>query len=221
MAIGDETERTRLRREPQRGSHDTAVIREIIDASPICHLGFTDFDGRPLVIPTIHARVGDVLYIHGSVAGRTVRQLAAGADVCCTITLVDGIVVARSGFWSSMNYRSVLVFGRSRLVDDLGELDMALEAIVNRLIPGRTTEVRPATDLELRATQVIAIPIDEASAKIRSGDPNDDPSDVVGDTWAGVVPMGVRIDDPIPAGNLRADIRVPMSVQRVRSVWGA
>lgn len=217
--MGDETERTRLHREPERGSHDLAVIKDVIDAAPICHLGYTDLDGCPLVIPTIHARVGDVLYIHGSVASRTVRRLAKGVDVCCTITIVDGIVVARSGFWSSMNYRSVMVFGRSRVVDDLNERGRALDAIVDRLIPGRTTEVRPATDLELRATQVIAIAIDEASAKIRSGDPNDDPSDLIGNTWAGVVPTGVRVNDPIPAGNLRPDIRVPPSVQRIPRVW--
>jgi hypothetical protein len=208
-------ERTRLHREPELGSHDPAVIAAIIDAAPICHLGLTDADGRPLVVPTIHARVGDVLYVHGSVASRTIRRLAEGIDVCCTITIVDGIVVARSAFWSSMNYRSVMVFGRSRLVTDPEELDLALDAIVERMIPGRTAEVRPSTDLELRATRVIALPLDEASAKVRVGDPNDDPADLDGPAWAGVVPFVHTVDDPIAAANLASDIEVPTSVRRI------
>ena len=209
------SDRTRLHREPERGSHDPEVIRAIVDAAPICHLGLTDADGRPLVIPTIHARVDDLLYIHGSVASRTIRRLAEGIDVCCTVTLVDGIVVARSAFWSSMNYRSVMVFGRSRLVTDPEELDLALGAIVDRMIPGRTAEVRPSTDLELRATRVIAIPLEEASAKIRTGDPNDDPADLDGPAWAGVVPYTRSFGDPIPAANLDADVSVPSSVRRM------
>jgi nitroimidazol reductase NimA-like FMN-containing flavoprotein (pyridoxamine 5'-phosphate oxidase superfamily) len=207
--------RTQLHREPERGSHDPAVIGAIIDAAPICHLGLTDTDGRPLVVPTIHARVGDVLYIHGSVASRTIRRLAEGIDVCCTITLVDGVVVARSAFWSSMNYRSVMVFGRSRLVEDRDELSLALAAIVDRMIPGRTAEVRESTDLELRATRVIALPLDEASAKVRTGDPNDDPADLDSDVWAGVVPFTRQVGDPIPAVNLAAGIPVPSSVQQI------
>jgi nitroimidazol reductase NimA-like FMN-containing flavoprotein (pyridoxamine 5'-phosphate oxidase superfamily) len=221
MPMGDETDRTRLHREPKRGSHDLAVIRGVIDAAPICHLGLTDQDGHPLVIPTIHARIDNVLYMHGSVASRTIRRLAEGIDVCCTITLVDGIVVARSAFWSSMNYRSVMIFGRSRLVEDRDELSRALDAIVNRMIPGRSDEIRKATETELRATRVVAIPIDEASAKIRIGDPNDDPDDVGGNAWAGVVPIGMRISEPVSAENLRADIPVPPSVQRIADAWGA
>jgi nitroimidazol reductase NimA-like FMN-containing flavoprotein (pyridoxamine 5'-phosphate oxidase superfamily) len=191
------------------------VIREIIDAAPICHLGLTDADGRALVIPTIHARVGDVLYIHGSVASRTIRRLAEGIDVCCTITLVDGIVVARSAFWSSMNYRSVMVFGRSRLVEDPEEVAVALDAIVERMIPGRSAEVRPSTVPELRATRVIALPLDEASAKVRVGDPDDDPADLDGPAWAGVVPFVPTFGDPIAAANLASDIAVPNSVRRI------
>jgi nitroimidazol reductase NimA-like FMN-containing flavoprotein (pyridoxamine 5'-phosphate oxidase superfamily) len=209
------SDRTRLHREPERGSYDPQVIREIIDTAPICHLGLTDSDGRPLVIPTIHARVGDLLYVHGSVASRTIRRLAEGIDVCCTITLVDGIVVARSAFWSSMNYRSVMVFGRSRLVEDRDELAVALAAIVNRMIPGRSAEVRESTDLELRATRVIALPLDEASAKVRTGDPNDDPADLGGAAWAGVVPFTQQVGDAIPAANLAEGIPVPPSVQQI------
>ena len=215
MDTGPISERTRLRREPERGVYDSEVIHAIIDAAAICHLGLTDHDGHPLVIPTIHARVGDQLYVHGSAASRTIRRLAGGIDVCCTITLVDGIVVARSAFWSSMNYRSVMVFGRSRLVEDRDELALALDAIVNRMLPGRTAEVRESTDLELRATRVIALPLDEASAKVRTGDPNDDPADLDGAAWAGVVPFTQQVGDPIPAENLAAGIPVPSSVQQI------
>jgi len=211
------SERTRLHREAHLGSHDPGLIRSIIDAAPMCHLGLTDHDGRPLVIPTIHARVGQVLYIHGSVASRTIRRLAEGIDVCCTITIVDGIVVARSAFWSSMNYRSVVVFARSRLVDDPDERSLALDAIVERMIPGRTTEIRESTDLELRATRVIAIPLDEASAKVRTGDPNDDPadldSDVGADVWAGEIPVTTQLGSPIPAANLDNEVPIPASVR--------
>ena len=140
--------------------------------------------------------------------------------MCCTITLIDGIVVARSAFWSSMNYRSVMVFGRSRLVEDHDDIARALDAIVNRMIPGRSDEIREATELELRATRVVAIPLDEASAKVRIGEPNDDPSDLGGTAWAGVVPIGVRIGSPISAENLRGDIPVPPSVQRIAGAWG-
>ena len=191
------------------------MIRAIVDAAPICHLGLTDVDGRPLVVPTIHARVEDLLYIHGSVASRTIRRLADGIDVCCTITLVDGIVVARSAFWSSMNYRSVMVFGRSRVVEDPAEVRLALDAIVERMIPGRTAELRDPTELELRATRVIAIALDEASAKVRTGDPNDDPADLDGSAWAGVVPFTRVVGAPIPAANLAAGIPVPPSVGRI------
>ena len=207
------SERTRLHREAHLGSHDPGLIRSIIDTAPMCHLGLTDHDGRPLVIPTIHARVGQVLYIHGSVASRTIRRLAEGIDVCCTITIVDGIVIARSAFWSSMNYRSVMVFARSRLVDDPDERSLALDAIVERMIPGRTTEIRESTDLELRATRVIAIPLDEASAKVRTGDPNDDPADLDSEVWAGVVPMTTQFGSPIPAANLDHDMPLPASVR--------
>ena len=217
----NETDRTQLHREPMRGSHNLEVIRGVIDSALICHLGLADQDGHPLVIPTIHARIENVLYIHGSVASRTIRRLAEGIDVCCTITIVDGIVVARSAFWSSMNYRSVMVFGRSRLVDDPHETARALDAIVNRMIPGRSDEIRHATELELRATRVVAIPLNEASAKIRTGEPNDDPSDLDGDAWAGIVPIGVRIADPISAENLRLATPVPPSVQRIPGSWGS
>ncbi len=210
-----DSDRTRLRREPQLGSHDPEVIRQIIDAAPICHLGFADHDGHPLVIPTIHARIGDRLYVHGSAASRTIRRLADGVDVCCTITLLDGIVLARSSFWSTMNYRSVMIFGRARLVEEPDEIRAALDAIVEHIAPGRSGEVREPTPTEIRATKVISLPIDEASAKIRLGDPTDDPADLDSQAWAGVVPLEMHAGAPIPAANLSSIMAVPPSVARI------
>jgi nitroimidazol reductase NimA-like FMN-containing flavoprotein (pyridoxamine 5'-phosphate oxidase superfamily) len=211
-AAGEPTERTRLRREPQRGSHDLALINEIVDAAPICHLGLTDVDGHPLVVPTIHARIDDVLYVHGSAASRALRRLAGGIEACCTITHLDGLVVARSGFWSSMNYRSVMIFGRARLVDDPDEAMRALDAIVDHVLPGRPVEIRRPTPKEIAATKVIALPLDEASAKVRIGDPKDDPADVDTDVWAGTVPLRLVAGAPVPAANLAAHVPVPPSV---------
>jgi nitroimidazol reductase NimA-like FMN-containing flavoprotein (pyridoxamine 5'-phosphate oxidase superfamily) len=207
--------RTRLRRKPQRGSHDPAVLHEIIDAGLICHLGLTDDDGHPLVIPTIHARIGDTVYVHGSAASRTLRRLAAGLDVCCTITHLDGIVAARSGFNSSMNYRSVMLFGPARLVDDIDEATRALDAVVDHILPGRSGEIRRPTAKEVAATTVIALPIDAASAKVRTGGPLDDADDVAAGGWAGVVPIRLVADAPIPADDLGDDVAVPPSVVEI------
>lgn len=207
------SDRTRLRREPERGSHDPVVIRSVIDAAPICHLGYVDRDGRPVVIPTIHARVDDTLYVHGSVASRTLRRLAEGIDVCVTITNLDGIVLARSAFWSSMNYRSVMIFGTAREVTDPAEIDLALDAIVEHTVPGRGAELRRSTPAELRQTKVLAVPIDEASAKIRTGDPNDDPADLDSPVWAGVVPLALRPGAPIPVAGLDPSIGPSPSVE--------
>jgi nitroimidazol reductase NimA-like FMN-containing flavoprotein (pyridoxamine 5'-phosphate oxidase superfamily) len=215
MDTDQDDDRTRLRREPQLGSHAPDLIREIIDAALICHLGLTDHDGQPLVIPTIHARIDDQLYVHGSAASRTLRRLADGIDVCCTITHLDGLVLARSSFWSTMNYRSVMVFGRARLVDDADEVRTALEAIVEHVAPGRSLEVREPTPLEIKATKVLALRIDTASAKVRTGDPEDDPADLDSTVWAGVVPLGARFGDPVPASNLAPDLAVPESVRRL------
>jgi len=211
------SERTRLHREAHLGSHDPGLIRSIIDAAPMCHLGLTDHDGHPLVIPTIHARVGEVLYVHGSAASRSLRRLAEGIEVCCTITHLDGIVLARSSFWSTMNYRSVMIFGRARLVTDPEEIELALDAIVEHIAPGRSAEVRRPTSTETRATKVLALTIDEASAKVRTGDPDDDPadldSDVGADVWAGEIPVTAQFGSPIPAANLDHDMPLPASVR--------
>jgi len=215
MSESLEGSRTRLRREPNRGNHERSVIYELLDSAPICHLGFIDEDGHPIVVPTIHARIDDQLYVHGSVASRMLKQLAKGASVCCTITHVDGVVLARSTFWSSMNYRSVKVFGQSRLVTDENETERAINAIIEHVAPGRVSEVRPPTSSELRQTKIIAISIDEASAKVRTGDPNDDPNDLESDVWAGVLPLTTTFGDPLPAANLNGSIEIPESVKRL------
>jgi nitroimidazol reductase NimA-like FMN-containing flavoprotein (pyridoxamine 5'-phosphate oxidase superfamily) len=209
------TERTRLRRHPERGVYDRAVIDAILDEALICHLA-TVVDGSPRVIPTIHARVGDVLYVHGSPASRTLRALREGAEVCVAATLVDGLVLARSGFHSSINYRSVMVYGRAREVTDPDEKRRAQDALVDHVAPGRSTEVRPPTPRELRRTAIFAIPLDEASAKVRTGPPKDDEEDLGLPIWAGVLPIrtlpGPPQDDPrIPPG-----VRPPESVLRWR-----
>ncbi len=221
MDLEPTSDRTRLRREAHLGSHDPELIRSIIDAAPMCHLGLTDHDGHPLVIPTIHARVGEQLYVHGSAASRTLRRLAEGIEVCCTITHLDGIVLARSAFWSSMNYRSVMIFGRARLVTDPEEIELALDAIVEHIAPGRSAEVRRSTPKEIGATKVLALTIDEASAKVRTGDPNDDPADldpevgaeVGADVWAGVIPVTTQFGSPIPAANLDSEVPIPASAR--------
>lgn len=215
----DNAERIRLRREPQRGSHDPSLIRDIIDSALVCHLGLTDHDGHPLVIPTVHTRVDDVLYVHGSAASRTLRRLATGIDACCTVTHLDGIVVARSGFRSSMNYRSVMVFGPARLVTDAEERLLALDAIVDHVLPGRSAEIRRPTAKELAATKVIALPIDIASTKVRTGPPNDDPDDLHSSVWAGIVPLQIVAASPVPAPNLPAGVPVPPSVDTITSLF--
>lgn len=188
------------------------MLHEIIDAALICHLGLTDHDGHPLVVPTIHARVGDTVYVHGSAASRTLRRLATGLDVCCTITHLDGIVAARSGFNSSMNYRSVMLFGPARLVDDTDEATQALDAIVDHMLPGRSGEIRRPTAKEVAATTVIALPIDVASAKVRTGGPLDDADDVAAGGWAGVVPIRLVAGTPVPSDDCGAGVGVPPSV---------
>src|SRR3954469_7729956 len=162
------TDRVRVRRTPKRALYDRAEIDAILDEALVCHLGFVH-EGQPYVIPTLHARAGDVVYVHGSAASRAVRTLAAGAPACLTVTLVDGLVLARSAFHHSMNYRSVVVLGQARLVEGDAERVEALRAFTERLIPGRWDEVRPPSRQELKGTQVLAMDVDEASAKLRAG----------------------------------------------------
>jgi uncharacterized protein len=215
------TSRTTLKRLPERGSYERTVIDAILDEALTCHLGFTGDDGQPFVVPTICGRDGDTVYVHGSVASRMLRTLGKGASACLTVTLLDGIVVARSGFHSSMNYRSVMLLGRPRLVDGPTEKARALDVIVDHVLPGRTAELRRPTEVELRQTVVLALPIEEGSAKVRTGGPEDDAADLDGDTWAGVLPLGLDVATPVPTDGLRGDIAVPASVRGYQRPAGA
>ena len=171
------SERVRLRRRRDRGSHDRAVIDAILDEALIAHLGFTDAAGHPVVIATLHARRGDTVYLHGSAASRTMRTLAAGAPACLTVSLLDGLVLARSAMHHSANYRSVMLFGQARSVRQHDHKLAAFEAIVEHIVPGRWADVRPPSESELKATTVLALAIEEASAKVRTGPPVDDEED--------------------------------------------
>ncbi len=203
------SDRVRLRRKRERGSYDRATIDSILDEALIAHLGIVDRQGQPFVIPTLHARSGDVVYCHGSTASRTLRALAAGAPVCLTVSLIDGLVLARSAMHHSANYRSAVLVGRARLVDDEAEKRTALQAVVEHIVPGRWNDVRAPTDNELAATSVLAIPIEEASAKIRTGGPLDDEEDYALPAWAGVIPLVNRPLAPEPDARLRDGIPPP------------
>ena len=191
-----QTPRTTVRRLAARGVYDRAAIHAILDEALICHVGFV-VDGQPVVIPTIHTRGGDTLYFHGSAASRMLRSLRNGIEACVTVTLLDGLVLARSAFHHSMNYRSVVVLGRGREVVDADEKRRALDALVDHVVPGRNAVVRPPTAAELKQTLVIAVPLSEASAKVRTGPPVDDEEDYKLDVWAGVIPMRLVKDEPI------------------------
>ncbi len=204
----EQTERTRLRRLPKRGAFDRETIYPILDEALICHVGFA-VEGQPYVIPTGFARIGDDLYIHGSSASRMLRNLATGIDVCVTVTLLDGLVLARSAFHHSMNYRSVVILGKAKLVEEADEKYKALEAFTEHIIPGRWPEIRWPTELELKATSVLKLPIEEASAKIRTGDPIDDDADYLMPVWAGVLPLTLTPGEPQPDNRLDLWIGMP------------
>jgi nitroimidazol reductase NimA-like FMN-containing flavoprotein (pyridoxamine 5'-phosphate oxidase superfamily) len=208
--------RTRVRRLPERGVYDRSAIDAVLDAALVAHIGFVQ-DGQPFVIPTLHARMDDRVYVHGSSASRTLRTLAAGIPACLTVTLLDGVVLARSVFEHSMNYRSVVVLGAATVVDDPAEKLLALEAFTEKLLPGRWAEARPPTRTELKATSVLTLPLDEASAKIRDGGPDDgDSPDADLDVWAGHVPLVVRALAPVPDPGLRPGIPVPPGLRPYR-----
>ena len=208
------SERTRLRRLPDKGSHDRAVINEILDEALICHFGFVR-DGYPVVLPTIHARVGEILYIHGSKAAGNLRTLKEGIEVCLTVTIVDGIVAARSLFEHSMHYRSAVLFGKGRLVDGPEERITAFRAITERIIPGRWDDARQPSPAEDRQTTIIAIKIDEASAKIGDGWPDDPDEDLDLGVWAGVIPIAVSYGQPIPDPRLDSAIGLPDYISKL------
>jgi nitroimidazol reductase NimA-like FMN-containing flavoprotein (pyridoxamine 5'-phosphate oxidase superfamily) len=202
------TGRTKLKRLPKRGSYDRETVYGILDEGFICHVGFAP-EGQPFVIPTGYARDGDTLYIHGSAASRMLRTLSTGVDVCVTVTIVDGLVLARSAFHHSMNYRSVVVFGRATLIEDPEEKMAALLALSEHIIRGRWAEVREPTEQEMKATMVLSLPLVEASAKIRTGPPLDDEEDYGMDVWAGVVPLRLMAGEPIKDPRLPDNIRIP------------
>ena len=196
------TPRTRVVREPQRAVYDRDVANQILDEGFICHVGFV-VDGQPFVIPTSYGRNGDSLYIHGSAASRMLRNLDQGVAVCVTVTLLDGLVLARSVFNHSMNYRSVVILGRATLVDDPAEKIAALRALSEHILPARWDDSRQPNEKELKATSVLRIPITEFSAKVRVGPPVDDEEDLTFPTWAGVIPLTMTAGSPI------ADERCP------------
>lgn len=208
--------RTRVRRLPERGRYDREAIDAVLDAGLVAHLGLVS-EGQPFVIPTLHARIGDDVYVHGSSASRTLRALADGIAACLTVTLLDGIVFARSVFEHSMNYRSVVVLGTATAVVEREEKLAALEALTEKLLPGRWAEARPPTPTELKATSVLRLPLDEASAKIRDGGPEDgDTPDAELDVWAGHLPLVVTALDPVADPTLRPGIPVPPALQPYR-----
>jgi nitroimidazol reductase NimA-like FMN-containing flavoprotein (pyridoxamine 5'-phosphate oxidase superfamily) len=200
------SDRVRVRRRRERGRYEREVVDAILDEALIAHLGIAGTDGQPLVIPTLHARCGDVVYCHGSAASRTLRALAAGAPACLTVTLLDALVLARSAMHHSANYRSVMLLGQATVVTGRDEKLAALEAIVEHIVPGRWADVRWPTENELKATSILVLPIEEASAKIRSGPPLDDEEDYSMDVWAGVIPLA---SGPMPP---EADPRLPAAI---------
>ena len=207
------TPRTQVRRLPKRATYDKEQVHAILDEGYICHVGFV-MDGQPFVIPTGYARFGDQLYIHGSSASRMLRSAGDGIPVCVTVTLVDGFVLARSVFHHSMNYRSVVVLGKARLVTDPEEKRAALRCFTNHIVKGRWEEARQPNDQELKATSVLALPIEEVSAKVRTGPPIDDEEDYSMSIWAGVVPIRSQVGQPLPDDRLLPGVAT-VDVQRV------
>jgi nitroimidazol reductase NimA-like FMN-containing flavoprotein (pyridoxamine 5'-phosphate oxidase superfamily) len=209
------TSRNKVKRHPERGAYDSSVIYPIIDEALICHVGFMQ-DNQPFVIPTLHARQGDAILLHGAKGSRLLRHVEAGGDVCITITLLDGIVLARSVFSHSINYRSAVLFGRGHVILDDDMRMQALETFTERLIPGRWQDVRPPSEVELKQTTIVVVPIESASAKIRSGPPKDNQDDLDLPVWAGVLPVhqvcGAAIADP----QLRAETEVPEYIRNYR-----
>ncbi len=208
MALNAPTDRTRVNRLPKRGDYSLETIYGILDAAFVCHVGFV-VDGQPYVIPTGYGRSGDMLYLHGSAASRMLRTLAGGVDVCVTVTVLDGIVLARSAFHHSMNYRSVVVLGKARLIEDDAEKTTALRAISEHIIRGRWDDVRKPTAQELKATAVLTLPIEEASAKIRTGPPLDEEDDYALNVWAGILPLSISAGEPVADSRLAAGAKVP------------
>jgi len=211
------TERTRVRRHSERAQTDRADLLAVLDAGMICHLGVV-VDGSPLVLPTAYGRVGDTLYLHGSSANRSLHA-ADGHEVCITVTHLDGLVCARAAFAHSVNYRSAVVFGTARIVTDEAERLTGLRAVTEQLIPGRWDSLRAPTRKELAATMVLAVPLAEASVKVRTGPPKDDPADLESSIWAGVVPLTTAFGEPEPDPDLPPGVSTPDHI-RARTAPG-
>ena len=208
------SKRTKVRRLAERGRYDTETVEEILDQGFVCHLGVSDH-GSVRVVPTAYARVGDVLYLHGA-AGNASLKASQGSEVCVTVTLVDGLVLARAAFHHSINYRSVTIYGTATEVTDDAEKRLALDAVVEHIVPGRGVDARRPNDSELKSTRVIRLPISEASAKVRTGGPKDDEDDMDLPIWAGVIPMHTSTETPIADDHLRDDVDVPTYASNYR-----
>jgi nitroimidazol reductase NimA-like FMN-containing flavoprotein (pyridoxamine 5'-phosphate oxidase superfamily) len=210
MTTEDFTRRPRstVRRLPERAAYDRETIYRILDEGLLCHVGL-EVDGRPFVIPMAYARRGDALLLHGSAGSRLLRELGRGRPACITVTLLDGLVLARSAFHHSMNYRSVVIFGTARRITGPEKKRQALDALVEHLVPGRTRDARGASEQEMKITEVVEIPLEEASAKLRVGPPADEPEDMDLPVWAGVLPLGEAAAEPIAAPDLRAGVALP------------
>lgn len=215
----ESTERTTLKRLPKRGVFDRETVYRILDEAFICHVGFV-VEGRPFVVPTGYGRKDDNLYIHGSAASRMLHSLAHGIEVSVTVTLLDGLVLARSAFHHSMNYRSVMIFGAASLVEDEEEKLEALRVISEQIIPGRWDEVRPPNPSELKQTKVLRLPLAEVSAKVRTGPPLDDEEDYALAVWAGEVPLRLIASEPVADPRLPADIPVSRSASHYSKTYG-
>jgi nitroimidazol reductase NimA-like FMN-containing flavoprotein (pyridoxamine 5'-phosphate oxidase superfamily) len=198
------TARTKVRRLAKRAAYDKSTVHAILDEGLICHVGFS-VEGQPYVIPTLYARDGERLYLHGSAVSRMLKTLSDGVEMCVTVTLVDAYVLARSAFHHSMNYRSVVVLGRAQLLTDHAERMHALHMLTNHIVPNRWEEVREPNELEMRQTAVLVLPLEEVSAKIRAAPPNDDEEDYALPVWAGIVPIATQIGQPIDDGRVRPD----------------
>jgi nitroimidazol reductase NimA-like FMN-containing flavoprotein (pyridoxamine 5'-phosphate oxidase superfamily) len=205
------SDRVRLRRKRERGTYERASIDAILDEALIAHVGIADELGQPFVIPMLHARQGDTVYLHGSPASRTLRALRGGSRLCLTVSLLDGLVLARSVMHHSANYRSAMLLGEARSVEGVEEKLAALQAIVEHIVPGRWAEARPPSENELKATSILALEIDEASAKVRTGPPLDDEEDYELPVWAGVIPIVSDFGEPEPDPRLNAGIVAPPS----------
>jgi len=209
------TKRTQVRRLPKRGVYDREQVYRILDEGIVCHVGFVS-EGHPVVIATGYGRGEDALYVHGSAASRMLRDVGKGIDMCVTVTLVDGLVLARSAFHHSMNYRSVVVFGTATVIQDPAEKNEALRVITEHLVPGRWQQARQPTAKELEATMVLAVPLEEVSAKVRTGPPLDDEEDYGLPMWAGVLPLQLIPGEPIADPRLQAAATAPQNVREYR-----